>query len=124
MLEVGRLDEAEAQFRKLKIDFPTSTWRTMYGGHVAVLSAMGGDSTAALGLIRSIPKSIEQWPGENTYWNSRVAAELGRKAEAVELLGKAFEEGYPQVNLSHSNWFDFPTLQGYPPFEALVASDR
>lgn len=117
-------DRAIAQFRSLLRDFPRSTWRTFYTGHLAVLTAMKGDTAAAARLIASVPKDIQQWKGENSYWRARVTATMRHKQEAVALLQSAFDEGYPQVSLSHSMWYDFPELQGYPPFEALVASDR
>jgi hypothetical protein len=93
-------------------------------GQLAVLAAKHGDTTSAIRLMNSVPRDSQQGEGENSYWRARVEAQLGRKLEAVSLLRRAFEEGYPQISLSHSMWYDFPTLQGYPPFEALVASDR
>lgn len=117
-------DSATIQFRKLLSDFPKSGWRTRYTGHLAVLAAKRGDSITANQLINSVPPKTQQWPGENSYWRARVEAQIGHKPEAVSLLRRAFDEGYPQISLSHATWYDFPTLQGYPPFEALVASDR
>lgn len=115
---------AERQFSEVLRDFPASTWKTFYTGHLATLAAAKGDTAGVRRLMHSVPKEIQQWPGENSYWRARVAAELGKKGEATRLLQSAFDEGYSQVSLSHSMWYDFPNLQGYPPFEALVASDR
>lgn len=117
-------DSANVQFTALLKDFPRGTWRTFYTGHLAVLAAMRGDTAAVRRLMTSVPREIQQWAGENSYWRARVAAQLGKKEEAVGLLQAAFAEGYPQVSLSHSTWHDFPPLQGYPSFETLVASDR
>lgn len=124
LFSMNMKDAASNQFAALVRDFATSTWKTHDTGHLAVLAAMQGDSAAAKRLIASVPKTIQRWDGENSYWRARVAAQLGKKDEAVGLLQMAFAEGYPQVSLSHSTWYDFPPLQGYPSFEALVASDR
>jgi tetratricopeptide (TPR) repeat protein len=119
------MDEAARNhFSTLIRYFPNSTWRTLYTGHLAVLAAKAGDTASARKLIEFVPSEKQQWSGENKYWRARVAAQMGRRTEAVHLLRQAFDEGYPQISLSHSTWFDFPTLQGFPPFEALVASDR
>jgi DNA-binding SARP family transcriptional activator/TolB-like protein len=117
-------DSAATQFKKLLSDFPKTTWRTNYTGQLAVLAAKHGDSTTANRLINSVSPKAQQWSGENSYWRARVAAQIGHRSDAVALLRRAFDEGYPQISLSHSTWYDFPTLQGYPPFEALVAADR
>jgi predicted Zn-dependent protease len=111
--------DAEKQFRKLLADFPESIYVTPVTGHVAVLTAMRGDTTTALRLMAALPEDNQQ-----TFWRARLASELGHRKEAVDLLARAFKEGFPQISLSHSTWYDFPKLQGYPPFEALVASDR
>jgi hypothetical protein len=74
--------------------------------------------------MQSVSKAEEQWTGENTLWWARIAAELGERDKAVNLLRKAFDQGIPQISLSHSTWYDYPKLQGYPPFESLVSSNR
>ena len=119
--------QATAQFRSLLADFPKSDWRTFYIGNLALLAGMRGDSATALRLIDMVPQKDtgNSYVDGTSYWRARVAAQLGHKEEAVRLLGRAFANGmFARRSLSHSMWYDFPTLQGYPPFESMVAQDR
>jgi DNA-binding SARP family transcriptional activator/TolB-like protein len=119
-----KLDRAaEQHFRRLIVYFPASFFRKENTAQLAVILARRGDSAGAFKLLESIPREQQQY-ADYSYWRSRVAAELGQRSAAVELLRKAFNEGYPQISLSHSVWFDFPKLQAYPAFENLVGPNR
>ena len=66
--------------------------------------------------------------GKQTYARARIAAALGDRAAAVELLRKAWAEGRPLVfdNLSYEDVHcdaEFKPLRAYLPFQMLVRSD-
>ncbi len=56
--------------------------------------------------------------GEAAMLRARIAALLGRKDEAVQLIRLAFSQGARRERLDHV--MDFDGLRGYPPFEDLV----
>ncbi|MDE3032855.1 MAG: protein kinase [Acidobacteriota bacterium] len=59
--------------------------------------------------------------GDHTYWRACIAAQLGEKDRAVELLRKAFAQGkyLDYFGATHREIFLEP-LWGYPPFEELT----
>lgn len=119
-----KMDDAAMQhYRKLIEYYPKSYFVSDYTAQMAIILARKRDSTAARKLMESISKEHQQYP-DYSYWQARIAAELRQRELAVRLLRKSFDGGRPRISLSHSRWFDFPTLQGFPPFDALVASDR
>jgi tetratricopeptide (TPR) repeat protein len=124
LLSMGLDSLAEQHYKALYAASRKSGWRTSYTGQLARLAAKRGDTAAASRIIELVPEADEQWSGEKNYWRAQVAAELGQRENAVRLLRAAFDKGLPQMSLSHSDWYDFPKLQGYPPFEALVNSTR
>ncbi len=56
---------------------------------------------------------------EHTRWRAAIAAQLGDKDEAVDLLREAFAQGQPYGIWLHRDATLEP-LRGYPPFEDLV----
>lgn len=124
LLSLKMDDAAKQHFKKLMEYFPDSYFLAQDIEQLAVISARQGDSVAARKLMESVPKDRQDGDNSYDYWRARVAAELGQREQAVQFLRKSFDGGHPQISLSHSMWFDFPKLEGFPPFEALVASDR
>lgn len=70
----------------------------------------------AIGRTDSTPRIRVQ---DQAYHQARIAAVLGDRAGAVELLRRAFTHG-----LNHGEWthrdYDFHTLLDYPPFQELI----
>ena len=57
--------------------------------------------------------------GQPTFWRACIAAQLGEKDRAVDLLREAFSQGYP-FSLELHREIDLEPLRGYPPYEELV----
>ncbi len=58
--------------------------------------------------------------GRTTIWQAAIAAQLGGIKEAVELLRRAFAEGFGNHIVIHNGFNHFEPLRGYPPFEELT----
>jgi len=108
-----------------------------FRGYQGVIAARRGDVERA----REISNELENWPqahlyGNNRGWMARIAAVLGERDRAVELLERGFAE---RLMLSPSDWIggwgetfgvwhmvwphsepEFESLRGYPPFEELM----
>jgi len=54
-----------------------------------------------------------------TYWRAAIAAQLGDKEGAVELLRQAIREGQG-VGTEVHRLTEFQLLRGYPPFEEIL----
>jgi hypothetical protein len=57
--------------------------------------------------------------GEHTYYRAGIAANLGERERAVELLRDAFAQGQ-YFGYSLHNSLALEPLRGYPPFEELI----
>ena len=121
LYESKRWDEADALFKELSAEFPTSV---TYRGYVGVTAARRGDVEAANEIdaqLLTIDGPYLQ--GFNTYWRSRIAAVLGDRERAVSLLREALAAGQRQFGASQY-WIhavmDFESLVDYPPFQELV----
>lgn len=92
LLRADSLDAAEAALRALAADFPQDPY---YTASVAVAVARRGDrrgasDIAATMLDRNPPYDF----GHHLYERARVAAQLGNTDEAIELLRRAFANGF------------------------------
>jgi tetratricopeptide (TPR) repeat protein len=89
-------------------------------GWLGVIAAIKGDDDLAVQVSDDLPVSDSPravaW---GRYWQACIAAHLGEKERAVELLAEAFSKGYPFSVLLHSS-MDFEPLWDYPPFEELI----
>jgi len=109
-----RWDEAGEAFRELPGDsahVDVLGYRGVIAAHLGEASAAQsrGDALAAIGPMR----------GRATLWRARIAASMGERDEAVELLRRAFAQG-----LAYGLWIhvdpDLEPLRGYPPYEEIV----
>jgi DNA-binding SARP family transcriptional activator len=95
-----------------------------YDGLLGVLAAQRGDRAAAAGIAErlvGLERPYER--GQAAYWRACIAAKLGRRDEAVELLRRALAEGYVFNSLFFLSAHvepSFATLHGYAPFEELL----
>jgi hypothetical protein len=78
-----------------------------------------GDREGAL----KISKQLEEYKrpylfGNPTYWRARIAALIGDKEGAVNLLRQAIKQGYSYSSLHPVE--DFESLTDYPPYIQLM----
>ena len=100
-----------------------------YAAHVGQLAARTGD----LDKARAISEQLAQVPAvgifgrESRAWalfeRARIAALLGERERAVDLLRDAITEGFP-VNLNIHNNPDFESLREYGPFVELTCASN
>jgi DNA-binding SARP family transcriptional activator/TolB-like protein len=95
-----------------------------YAGLVGTLAAQRGDrdeATRVSRMLAALGRPLGR--GQSTYWRACIAAQLGQRAEAVELLRRARAEGYVfngLLFLSAHLEPSFAGLRGYRPFHELL----
>nr|NIR45812.1 hypothetical protein [Gemmatimonadota bacterium]NIR76678.1 hypothetical protein [Candidatus Kutchimonas denitrificans]NIS02427.1 hypothetical protein [Gemmatimonadota bacterium]NIT68331.1 hypothetical protein [Gemmatimonadota bacterium]NIU54798.1 hypothetical protein [Gemmatimonadota bacterium] len=124
----GDYDEAEAIFESLSGDWArTVGYKVSTPHHVSVVGAVGvvaaarGDREEAMRISQQL-EDLERHPISRRpvpAWQAAIAAQLGEKERAVNLLGQALSHGLLHGPQIHSD-FDFAPLQDYPPFRTLV----
>ena len=116
-----RWEEADALFRELSTEFPTSV---TYRGYLAVIAARLGDVQAAHEIDEQLAAVDRPYLlGFHTYWRSRIAAVLEDRQSAVRLLRDAVAAGSPYFRGSQyriHSVIDFESLSDYPPYQELV----
>ena len=113
----GRTEEARSVYEKLAAEHPDDV---KYRGSLGVLAASRGDRPAAQRISEEL-RIIERPRlfGRTTYQRARIAAALGERDEAAQLLGQALTEGLP-FNLYIHRDTAFETVRDYPPFREVV----
>jgi serine/threonine-protein kinase len=95
-----------------------------YAGLLGVLAAQRGDREAASGIAKRLAGQERMYErGQASYWRACIAATLGQRDEAVELLRRALTEGYVFNSLFFLSAHlepSFSTLRGYAPFDELL----
>jgi tetratricopeptide (TPR) repeat protein len=113
----GRWAEAAPILRTLARQFPDSI---EYAGMLGLLAAQRGERTEALRISERLRRLERPYLlGENTLMRARIAAWLGEKSTAVDLLRTAFAQGVWHDIAVHRD-MDLALLRGYPPFEELI----
>jgi tetratricopeptide (TPR) repeat protein len=109
--------EAAALIEKLRSEKPDDIDYLGYGG---ALAARRGDKEDALKISEELKKIDRPFIfGEQTYWRARIAALLGMKEEAVELLRQSFSQGkYYDVFIIQEA--DLDPLRDFAPFKELM----
>ena len=117
----GYADSARAIAAQLARAHPRNA---QYAGLLGVLAAQRGDRAEAARLDRLLV-ALERplGRGQATYWRSCIAALLGQRDTAVDLLARALEAGYVyQVRFLNVHVEpSFRTLREYPRFQKLLA---
>jgi serine/threonine-protein kinase len=112
-----RWEEVAALTEKLRAEDPENT---DYIGYAGTLAARRADKEGALSISEELKKIDRPYTfGAQTYWRARIAALLGMKAEAVELLRQAFAQGY-NYDIELFQEADLDTLRDYAPFKELM----
>jgi tetratricopeptide (TPR) repeat protein len=113
----GRTEEARSVYEKLAAEHPDDV---KYRGSLGVLAAGRGDRPAAQRISEEL-RIIERPRlfGASTYQRARIAAILGERDRAAELLGQAFAQGLGfSLNIHRDTAFE--GVRDYPPFREVV----
>src|SRR3989475_711595 len=116
----GHADSARAIAAELARAHPQNE---QYAGLLGVLAAQRGDRAEATRVDRLLV-ALERplGGGQATYWRACIAALLGQRDTAVDLLARALDAGYVyQVRFLNAHMEpSFAALREYPPFQALL----
>jgi len=116
----GDADSARAIAAELARVHPRNE---QYAGLLGVLAAQRGDRAEAARIDRLLT-TLERplGRGQATYWRACIAALLGERDAAVDLLSRALDAGYVyQVRFLNAHVEpSFAALRGYPRFQALL----
>ncbi|MGH7476965.1 MAG: BTAD domain-containing putative transcriptional regulator [Longimicrobiales bacterium] len=92
LLRADSLHAAEAAFRALAAELPDDPY---YSASVAVALARRGDHRAATAIADSVLNTNRPYDyGHHVYERARIAAQLGNADRAIELLRRAFADGF------------------------------
>ena len=113
----GLTEEARSVYEKLAAEHPDDV---EYRGSLGVLAAARGDRPAAQRISEEL-RTIERprLYGKTTYQRARIAAVLGERDKAAQLLGQALTEGLAFSLYVHRDTA-FETVRDYPPFREVV----
>jgi TolB-like protein/tetratricopeptide (TPR) repeat protein len=117
----GRADEAQPILDQLARETPPDrAW--IWAGDRGVCAALRGDRGQALRISDELGRlQLPFLLGRNTFARARIAAQLGEKEMAADLLRAAFAQGYTSQD---QNWIHLEPsltgLRGYPPFAELM----
>jgi tetratricopeptide (TPR) repeat protein len=121
LYKLERWEDARAVYEELLADSPQDTVALARLGAVA---ARLGEGARA----RAISEQLAGMPGGQSLGRAKIAALLGERGEAVELLREALHKiGTTGINRNWG-WFmmqrhwemDLESLRGYPPFEQFM----
>lgn len=121
-----RWEEAARIFEQLAAESPEVQTRpperAQRLGWVGLCAARRGEAARARAVFDQIGGLTDPYTyGERSYWRSRIAAVLGERQTAVDLLRDAIAQGLPfGLHLHHNP--DFEALRDYPPFSELMRS--
>ncbi len=120
----GRFDESRGIYEQLARESPAdSEMALVWAGHRGVVAALRGKRGEALRISDDLGHIERPYLfGVHTYERARIAAQLGEKERAVDLLRTAIAQGFILSSESTGLHVEpsFEPLRGYPPFEELV----
>jgi len=113
----GRWDEASEPLEELE----KRGWDPVYvAGALGVIAARTGNHEEARQISDGLPDpGLPQSASDRSYWRAAIAANLGEKDRAVDLLSEAFSQGMWYSIYLHAN-VDLEPLWDYPPFQELI----
>jgi serine/threonine protein kinase/tetratricopeptide (TPR) repeat protein len=118
---LDKWDEAEALFEGLHSESPddNSLGAACYG-YLGSIAARKGNREKALKISQELKDNKTPYLfGDPTKRRARIAALLGDKEGAVNLLLEAIKQGYDYTDLYFYPQ-DFESLQDFPPFQQLM----
>jgi hypothetical protein len=100
---------------KVRVDSPLEV-----RGQLGTITALLGDRDEARRIADSLPVGDDpQTTAQRYYWSACIAAHLGDKDRAIELLTDAASEG-GVVSVRHHSDPGLEPLWDYPPFQELI----
>jgi len=85
-----------------------------------VIAARIGNHEEARRIFDELPDpGHPQSASDRSAWRAAIAAHLGEKERAVDLLAEAFSRGMPYDDTWHSD-LRLEPLWDYPPFQELI----
>ena len=112
-----RWGEARAVFLSLATQSPDDE---DYVGYLGVVRARMGNDDEAWRISEELAAMDRPYlRGSNTSWRARIAAVLGDREGAVELLHQSFNEGYTYDIDLHRD-IDLESLHDYAPFQEFL----
>jgi tetratricopeptide (TPR) repeat protein len=121
---LGRADEAQGIYDALARETPAdSALAIVWAGDRGVVAALRGEREEALRVSDELGRLDRPFLlGRHTFHRSRIAAQLGLKDQAADLMRAAIAQGcYVSTDL---HWLhlepSFDAVRGFAPFEELV----
>jgi tetratricopeptide (TPR) repeat protein/TolB-like protein len=114
---LGRVAEARAVFAAIAAEDTTSL---IAQRRLGVAAARLGDRATADRAAARLARATGRAIADALYWRAQIAAQLGDRAGATELLRDAIGRGLPFYLMFFHHAPELEALRGYPPFEALV----
>jgi DNA-binding SARP family transcriptional activator/tetratricopeptide (TPR) repeat protein/TolB-like protein len=113
----GKWAEAETLFRELASEDPEDVHLQ---GYLGTLAARRGDRARAEQISGRLSEMRQPYLwGANSYWRACIAAHLGEREQAVQLLRDAFSQGRQYGPHLHTD-IDLEPLADYAPFRELI----
>ena len=112
LYELGRLDEAEAALREI---LAADSSNVDARGHLGLIAARRGDSAGASAIDAWLDGARTPYVFTRTMYRARIAALLGKRERALDLLGPALDE---------QNRFLVPGVREYAEFALLRSDER
>ena len=115
---LGKWDEAKVLFEELHTDTPDDV---NYLGALGAVAVQLGNEEEALKISKQLEEDQRPYLfGNPAYWRARIAALLGDKEGAVNLIRQATKQGYTYEHLHLHPCEDFESLADYPPYVQLM----
>ena len=107
---------------ELLMELEQRRWQpvTVTGGQGAIAAHTGDQDEARRIFDELAGMDDRDNPGSTWYWRAAIAAQLGEKDRAVELLRRGYAEGLIYSWAIHCD-IDLEPLWDYPPFQELIA---
>ena len=113
---LGQCAEAKTMFEGLQTDAPDDI---AYLGYIGATAARMEDREGAARVSKQLEEDQRPYLfGNPTYWRARIAALLGDREGAVNLLRQATKEGFSYSSIHPTE--DFESLADYPPYIQMM----
>ena len=117
----GQLDSALGHLQRALPD--TSLNGIVVAGDIARIAAIRHDTVRARAISDSLGANIRKWDrGTTPYHQAAIAAELGERDRAIQLLTPTVRVGQDMQTWHRDSYLR--ALHGYPPFEALIKPQK